>query len=139
MNKKYLLGIPVVALLIACGSGGTDATSDDIARLNEQANGNPSVASTPKVKVTNITDGDWEVGAKDNFAAGIISPGTYVVTSPADNSSGCLWMTVKDFTGESGSIINVGTVNPGKSGRMVVKKSYGGVSLDGDCLAKKKG
>ncbi len=140
MNKKFLLAVPVIGMLIACGAN-SEGSESDIARLNEQAakDNAPSVADKgPANKVSTITEGDWEVGTKDNFSANVLTPGTYVITSPEDGIMGCYWTAVKDFTGDAKSIISAGLVEAGKSGRMVVKKSYGGVTLQGDCLAKKK-
>lgn len=136
MNKKFLLAIPAVALIIACG-GNTEGSEDDVKRLNDQANGNASVA-TQSPKVVNIIEGDWEVGTKDNLSANIISPGTYVITSPEDSIMGCFWTTVKDFSGDTSAIIDGGLVEAGTSGRTVIKKTTGGLHLQGDCLAKKK-
>ena len=137
MKKSIIIGASIasVALLIACGSSPEEPTSNDVEEINQHANkGNPA-PTAPKTK--NITSGDWEIGEKDELEAGVITPGTYIVTA-TENGFNCYWSTVKDFDQELTSIIANGNISPGEKARVVVKSSYAGLTLKGDCLAVKK-
>lgn len=127
MKKFIAPAITIVAgfLLIACGS---------VSPSNDNVNG--SSESFP-AKVDGIRDGDWEIGSKDNLPLGIISSGTYIISSPKDGS-GCYWETAKDFDHKLASIITNDNVSPGSTMRVTVKSSYKVLTLKGDCLAKKK-
>lgn len=127
-------GIAVLLIGIACSSAPNEGTTEDINRLNEHAKA-PVASSAPRPKL--ITGGDWEVGSKENIDSGVITAGTYIITVPEDGY-GCYYETVKDFEQKFDSIIANGNIDPGQTARVVVKKTYAGLSLKGDCLAKKK-
>jgi hypothetical protein len=136
--KKFLVGGGLALLLIGCGSTATPS-DDDNNRLNENANNGVATTSATKAPVVNKTigGGTWEVGTKDNISAHVISPGTYVITTPEDGYN-CYWETVRDFEDGVNSIIANGNVDPGQNALAVVKSSYKGLILKGECLAVKK-
>ena len=130
--KKYLFAIAAIFLI---GCGATEPTEDDINRLNEHASNN---TSAPKISANKeLTAGSWEIGKKEDISAGVILPGTYIITVPSTGIN-CYWETVKDFDQTLKSIVANGNVSPGETTRVVVKKSYAGLTLNGDCLGKKK-
>jgi hypothetical protein len=135
--KKWIIGVSVLvaATLIACGS---DSKPDDadVNRLNDRVNSSVPTPPDKPVK-TQITTGDWEVGKADNLDAGVISPGTYVITA-LETGNGCYYKAVKNFDDSFESIIVNGNIDPGKTKLLVVKSSYKGLVLENDCLAKKK-
>lgn len=136
MKKWWVIpAIGIAATIIACGTG--SPSDNDVSRVNEHAN--TSVSPTkPANQQLQIDGGDWEVGKKDNISAGIISPGKYVIIA-TESGYGCYWETVKNFDKNGDYIIANGNVDPGHTGIAVVKSTYAGLSLVGDCLAKKKG
>jgi len=132
--QKYL-AVGVIALfIVGCGAGST-ATEDDVNRLNEHANEATTKSKAPVKK--EITAGDWEIGKKENLAAGIITSGTYVITTPADGFN-CYWETLRNFDQTINSVVANGNIAPNTTARVVVKDSYKGLSLQGECLAKKQ-
>ncbi len=140
--KKFLSIVGVTfaaAIAIACGGGGP--TDDDANRLNEHANVNPpaSATATATRNIKQITAGDWEVGTKENLNAGVITPGTYVVTA-AETGSHCYYAVLNSFDEDDlgKSIASNSILQPGATGRVVAKKTHAGLRLQGDCLAKKK-
>lgn len=136
MKKWYAIpAIGIIATLIACGSG--SPSDNDVNRVNERAAASVAPAKSAAQQLQ-IDGGDWEVGKKDDISAGIISPGKYVITA-TENGYGCYWETVKNFDKNGDYIIANGNVDPGHTGIVVVKSTYAGLSLVGDCLAKKKG
>jgi hypothetical protein len=131
-----LIGVSAITA-IACSSAPNEATDADVSRLNEHANNKQSSTPVASPKPKLITGGDWEIGNKEDIGAGVITPGTYIITVP-ESGYGCYYETVKDFEQKFDSIIANGNVDPGQTARVVVKKSYAGLSLKGDCLATKK-
>ncbi len=145
---RKLIGTIVIAVCgLACAGVllGTDSEPNktDVERLLDNANPGEVVGSTAvngaksAVMTSVLTEGDWEVGEKDEYAAGVITPGTYIITGNSDGFN-CYWQTVKDWNGTFKSIIANGNISPGKNARVVVKSSYAGLSLKGDCSAAKK-
>lgn len=135
--RKMWYGIGAVALIsgaIACASDPATPTQSDIDKLDKQVS--PVESTTTKAK-DYITGGDWEVGKKDNYEAGVITPGTYIVTV-ADGGSHCYWKALKNFDNTLNSIIANDIIEPGSTSRVVVKSTYAGLSLGSDCVAKKK-
>jgi hypothetical protein len=134
MKNSIKVALAVSAVfLIGCGS--TSANEDDVNRLNDNA-GNTS--TKPQVaKVKEMTSGSWELGSKEDLNSGTIVAGTYIVTATS-SGFGCYWETVKDFDNTIESIVANGNIDPGATARVNVKKSYAGITLRGDCLAKKK-
>lgn len=137
--KKYLVasGSVFAMFLIACGSP-SSPNDEDINRLNNHATA-PSVTITVSPTnvdvISNETTQDWKVGTKDNFNAGILSPGSYIVVSGSTTS--CYWARVKGFDGELDSIISNGNIEAGSTARVTVKKTDKGLTLQGDCAATK--
>ncbi len=120
-----------------------EPSKTDIDRLIDNANAGVATGSTASkaakdiVKKSVITSGDWEIGEKDEFNAGVITPGTYIVTANSDGIN-CYWSTVKDWNQTLKSIIANGNISPGENARVVVKSNYAGLTLKGDCSAVKK-
>ncbi len=145
---RKLIGTVVLGVMgLACAGvllgTNNDPSSEDVNRLLENASPGEvtgSVAAkaaknTAKTQV--MTSGDWEIGEKDEYEAGVITPGTYIVTANSDGIN-CYWQTVKDWNQTFKSIIANGNISPGENARVVVKSSYAGLSLKGDCSALKK-
>lgn len=134
--KKYL-GIAAVAIMLfGCAPTSTEPSETDVKRVTDRANG---VSAPPATTTVNgkITQGDWEVGNKANYEAGVITPGTYVLTVP-ENGFGCTWETVKNFSREGNYFHSIGFVQPNQVVNVVVKQHHFGLSLQGECLAVKK-
>lgn len=143
--KKILATGSVIIAVFLIGCGANSPTKSDRENLDTQVTTTtPQATSTtvvktppPVAKVKDITEGDWEIGKKDNLDAGVITPGLYIVTAIAD-SYGCYWERVRDFDGDVDSIISNGNIDEGKFARVNVKASDKGLHLDSGCLAKKK-
>jgi hypothetical protein len=135
--KKYLVATGIIAVLVGCGSA--SPSDDDSKRLDDNADSTATATqkAAPQVKAKEITEGDWEVGKKEDTDSGVITAGIYVITAINDGT-GCYWQTSKNFDNTLDSIIANGNIEPGKVARVNVKSSYAGLSLSGDCLAKKK-
>lgn len=133
--RKIIAGAVVLLVAIGCASDPATPDANDLEKLDKQAGNNSAAPEAPAKKY--INGGDWEVGKKENLEAGVITAGTYVISVP-ETGIHCYWETVKDFEGSFDSIIANGNIDPGTTARVVVKSSYAGLSLKGDCIAKKK-
>ena len=136
MKKFIVIASSVIALFLIGCSGASKPSEDDSNRLNDYANASsaPVVASKPLVKT--MKSGTWKVGKTENFAAGIIVPGEYVITSPTE-ALGCYWERNKSLDGEFEGILANGNVDPGSVVRVNVKKTDKALVLKYDCLATK--
>jgi small nuclear ribonucleoprotein (snRNP)-like protein len=136
MNKKLIATGTIAALfLIGCGSS-PKVTSDDEKRVDGQAHGVPENQGQ-SVEPAHIEAGDYKIGKKDDLTAGIISPGTYVITALSDGIN-CYWARLKNFDNDMNSIIANGNIDPGRNARVTVKSTDKGLKLENDCLAKKE-
>lgn len=126
MTRRTLAALAVAAL-IALGCGNSPSTPDPV---DAGPTADAATGTKAAKKPAGIGDGQHAVGDD-------IKPGTYT-TTVGDDSFGCYWARVKNFDGELDSIISNGNLAAGAKGRVVVKKTDGGIEFNGGCTWVKK-
>lgn len=157
-NKKYYAAaIAAIALMVSCATEPENNVDAEMERLNKQAgaavasatadlassvptivpSATPEKTTPPPVVPSLLEEGSWQIGKKTSIESGVISAGTYVITTKAD-AYGCYYARVKNFDGELDSIITNDNISPGATKRVVVKSTDGGLELGAGCIATKQ-